>query len=82
MRGPRSDYAAPPIYIYPDRSGPRPGVRFSRQEIFQLVVAIVALSAALTLAQYTSVRGFAAPPELRLVGLLFIGALVDRKSVV
>ncbi len=77
MRGPGSDYAAPPIYIYPDQTGPRPGVRFSRQEIFQLAVAIVALSAALTLAQFMSIRGFYGASELGLVvGLMFIGALI------
>src|SRR5437867_3616485 len=54
MRGPRSDYAAPPIYLSPEPSGPRPGVRFSRQELFQLGVAILALSAALTLAIATA----------------------------
>ena len=46
MRGPYSEYAAPPIYIYPDT--PRPGVRFSATEIRQLLVAILALSAAFT----------------------------------
>lgn len=46
MRGPYSEYAAPPIYIYPDR--PKPGIRFSRTEIRQLLVAILALSGAFT----------------------------------
>lgn len=46
MRGPSSDYAAPPIYIYPDR--PKPGVRFSRTELAQLAAAILALSGAFT----------------------------------
>src|SRR5205807_284807 len=36
MRGPYSDYAAPPIYVTREPTGPRPGVRFSRQELFQL----------------------------------------------
>ena len=77
MRGPYSDYAAPPIYVYPDRPGPKAGVRFSRQELFQLVVAILALSAALTLAQFTSLRGFFTPRDLStVVTILFIGALV------
>jgi Zn-dependent protease len=46
MRGPYSEYAAPPIYVYPDR--PKPGVHFSRTELGQLGVAILALSAAFT----------------------------------
>src|SRR5437773_1742013 len=52
MRGPYSDYAAPPVYLYPDT--PRPGVRFSRTELIQLGVAILALSAAFTLAYIRS----------------------------
>src|SRR2546430_17318611 len=47
MRGPYSDYAAPPVYVYPDR--PKPGVHFSRTELVQLGVAILALSAAFTI---------------------------------
>ncbi len=46
MRGPYSDYAAPPIYVYPDR--PKPRVRFSRTELAQLAAAILALSGAFT----------------------------------
>jgi Zn-dependent protease len=46
MRGPYSDYAAPPIYVVPDQ--PKPGVHFSRTELFQLSVAILALSGAFT----------------------------------
>lgn len=46
MRGPYSEYAAPPIYVSP--AGPKPGVHFSRTELFQLAVAILALSAAFT----------------------------------
>src|SRR5439155_962436 len=46
MRGPYSEYAAPPIYVYPDR--PKPGVHFSRTELGQLAVAILALSGAFT----------------------------------
>jgi len=52
MRGPYSDYAAPPVYLYPDV--PRPGVHFSRTEIVQLGVAILALSVAFTLAYIRS----------------------------
>jgi len=47
MRGRWSDYAAPPVYL--TREPPRSGVRFSREELRQLAVAILALSAAMTL---------------------------------
>lgn len=47
MRGPYSEYAAPPIYIYPEK--PKAGIRFSRVELVQLTIAILALSTALTL---------------------------------
>ncbi len=77
MRGPYSDYAPPPIYVTKDRSGPRPGVRFSRNELFQLLVAILALSAALTLANVSASRGFFSAGQLGLViGLWFVSALV------
>jgi len=77
MRGPYSDYAAPPIYISPESSGPRPGVRFSPQELFQLGVAILALSAALTLANFSALRAFYLSSQLPLlIGLWFSGALV------
>src|SRR6266566_4115703 len=77
MRGPYSDYAPPPIYITKDRSGPRPGVRFSRTELFQLLVAILALSAALTLANVSASRGLIGVGQLGLViGLWFVSALV------
>ena len=46
MRPPYSEYAAPPIYVYP--STPKPGVHFSGTEIRQLLVAILALSGAFT----------------------------------
>ncbi len=47
MRGPYSDYAAPPVYVY---SQPEPrGVRFSGIELRQLGIAILALSAAFTI---------------------------------
>jgi len=52
MRGPYSQYAAPPVYVYPDR--PKPGIRFSRTELVQLAVAILALSGALTVLYVTS----------------------------
>src|SRR6266571_1699122 len=66
MRGPYSDYAPPPIYVTKDRSGPRPGVRFSRTELFQLLVAILALSAALTLANVSASRGLFSAGQLGL----------------
>jgi Zn-dependent protease len=47
MRGPPSEFAAPPIYVYP--SAPKARVRFSRTELIQLFVAILALSAAFTI---------------------------------
>jgi Zn-dependent protease len=47
MRGPYSEYAAPPIYVYPEP--PKLGVRFSRSELVQLLIAILALSAAFTI---------------------------------
>ena len=77
MRGPYSDYAAPPIYLTRD-GGPKPGVRFSRQEVFQLGVAILALSAALTIANAMASRGASELP-LRLV-LWFSSALVAVAS--
>lgn len=46
MRGPYSDYAAPPIHIYPDTR--KPGIRFSSTEIRQLVIAVLAMSGAFT----------------------------------
>lgn len=77
MRAPYSDYAPPPIYIYPTRTGPKPGVHFSRTELFQLLVAILALSAALTVAQVIGFRAVRVTSELgALAGLTFIAALV------
>lgn len=46
MRPTRSDYAAPPVYLYPDR--PKPRLRFSRVELVQLGIAVGALSLAMT----------------------------------
>src|SRR5207249_249894 len=70
-----------PIYLSPEPSGPRPGVRFSRQELFQLGVAILALSAALTLANAMALRNSYAASELPLrVGLGFSSALVAVAS--
>lgn len=47
MRGPYSDYAAPPIYVTP--APVRRGVQFSRTELFQLGVAILGLTTAFTI---------------------------------
>src|SRR5207247_1501371 len=53
------------------------GVRFSRTELFQLLVAILALSAALTLANVSASRGLFSAGQLGLViGLWFVSALV------
>jgi Zn-dependent protease len=61
VRGPYSDYAPPPIYVYPSATKPR--IRFSRTEIFQLTVAILALSGAFTvLFVRTSPIAFGATP--------------------
>src|SRR5947208_15724475 len=81
MRGPYSDYAAPPIHVTREPTGPRPGVRFSRQELFQLGVAILALSAALPIANAMALRGLYPPSALplRLV-LWFSSALVAVAS--
>ncbi len=46
MRPPYSEYAAPPIYVYPQPQ--RGGVRFSRTELVQLGLAVLGLSAAFT----------------------------------
>lgn len=55
MRGPYSDYAAPPVYVY---STPQPrGVQFSRTELRQLGIAILGLSTAFTIAMVTPFLG-------------------------
>src|SRR2546422_719914 len=79
MRGPYSEYAAPPIYVYPDR--PKPGVHFSRTELVQLGVAVFALSAAFTILYIRSdLVGFARSPAIFLAIMprasSFGGALV------
>ena len=58
MRGPFSEYAAPPIYI--TRIPEKAGIRFSRTELVQLTVAILALSGALTLLNVIQVGFFLA----------------------
>ncbi len=85
MRGPYSDYAAPPIYVYPDR--PKPGVRFSRTELTQLLVAVLALSGAFTVLfiRY-DLRDFGTQPALFLAiyfptSLLAVGTGVGLHEV-
>src|SRR5439155_928821 len=81
MRGPYSEYAAPPIYVYPDR--PKPGVHFSRTELVQLGVAVFALSAAFTILYIRSdLVGFSRSPAIFLAAGLFAGflALMPRAS--
>ena len=56
MRGPYSDYAAPPVYVYP--VPPKRGVQFSRVELRQLAIAILGLSAAFTVVLVSPVFGF------------------------
>lgn len=55
MRGPYSDYAAPPVYIY--ATPPQRGVHFSPTEIRQLTVAILMLSAAFTVVTLNPITG-------------------------
>ncbi len=55
MRGPYSDYAAPPIYVTP--APIRRGIQFSRTELFQLAVAILGLSAAFTVVLFSPLYG-------------------------
>lgn len=75
MRGPYSDYAAPPIYVY--RDAPK-GIRFSRTELVQLTIAILALSAALTLLNVlsSSRSGVSVDTLALLTGLYFAAAVV------
>lgn len=74
MRGPYSEHAAPPVYVYP--AGPRPGVRFSRTELVQLMVAILALSGAFTIVYIRFLPSlFAANPFLFLA-FYFPGSLL------
>jgi Zn-dependent protease len=55
VRGPYSEYAAPPVYIYPQPQ--RGGVHFSSTEIRQLTIAVVALSAAFTVVTLNPIYG-------------------------
>jgi Zn-dependent protease len=85
MRGPYSEYAAPPVYISP--AGPKPGVHFSRTELFQLTVAILALSASFTILYVRSdPLGFARSPVFFLAfsfpaSLLAVGTGVGLHEV-
>src|SRR5947208_8419528 len=85
MRGPYSEYAAPPIYVYPDR--PKPGVHFSRTELVQLGVAVFALSAAFTILYIRSdLVGFSRSPAIFLAivfpaSLLAVGTGVGLHEV-
>ena len=75
MRGPYSEYAAPPVYVFPDP--PKPGIRFSRVELVQLAIAILALSGALTLLNVVySGLPRSSPGFLLFVGIVFASALV------
>lgn len=79
MRGPYSDYAAPPVYVY--RAPPKPGVRFSRTELVQLTVAILALSAAFTVVNlsplYGGIPNIIPGSALDSVAFIFLAALVS-----
>ena len=85
MRGPYSEYAAPPVYVYPDH--PKPGVRFSRTELGQLAVAILALSGAFTVLFIRSeLTSFLSNPSLFLAivfpaSLLAVGTGVGLHEV-
>lgn len=84
MRGPYSKYAAPPIYVYP--SGPKPGVHFSRTELIQLGVAILALSGAFTILYIRSTPGFSSNPAFFLAiyfpaSLLAVGTGVGLHEI-
>src|SRR5207247_11136167 len=85
MRGPYSEYAAPPIYVYPDR--PKPGVHFSRTELVQLGVAVFALSAAFTILYIRSdLVGFSRSPAIFLAiffpaSLLAVGTGVGLHEI-
>lgn len=73
MRGPPSEFAAPPIYYYPDVRKPR--IRFSRTEVMQLLVAILALSLAFTVLQAFSISG-GITASIGTLGLVFLVSLV------
>ncbi len=80
MRGPYSDYAAPPIYVTP--VPPHRGVQFSSTELRQLGVAVLLLSGAFTVANLTPIYGSSYllslfSNTLEGVGFIFLAALVS-----
>lgn len=85
MRGRYSEYAAPPVYIYPATG--RPQIRFSRTELIQLLIAILALSVAFTIVYIRSPRsGFVQNPALTLAiffpaSLLAVGTGVGLHEI-
>lgn len=83
MRPPTSEYAAPPIYIYP--STPRRGVHFSSTEIRQLLIAILALSGAFTVLFVRYDFGYLRDPSILLflfgVSLLSVGTGVGLHEI-
>ncbi len=83
MRPPYSEYAAPPIYVYP--STPKPGVRFSATEIRQLLVAILALSGAFTVLFVRYDFSYLADPAILVflfgVSLLSVGTGVGLHEI-
>jgi Zn-dependent protease len=75
MRGPYSDYAAPPIYL--TREPSKRGARFSPVELKQLLIAILALTAAMTILFRGMYVGAQSGSEFALaVGLGFLTSLV------
>lgn len=83
MRGPYSDYAAPPIYVAP--APVRRGIRFSRTELFQLGVAILGLSVAFTIVILNPLYGGTAylslfSSDLLGIAYFFVVALVSVGS--
>lgn len=83
MRPPYSEYAAPPIYVYPEP--PRRGVHFSRTELTQLAIAVLGLSAAFTIVILNPLYGGTAALDLFSVpavgvGYFFLVALVSVAS--
>ena len=83
MRPPYSEYAAPPIYVYPEP--PRRGVHFSPTELTQLGIAVLGLSAAFTVVILNPLYGgtadlqYFSSPALG-VGYFFLVSLVAVAS--
>jgi Zn-dependent protease len=74
MRGPYSEYAAPPVYIYPATGRPR--IRFSRTELIELLIAILALSAAFTIMVIRTPTGFRPVTPADIVTQVFPASLL------